>query len=328
MILFFKNLTSNIFIKQIKIFFRLNKNYSKFVTNKSLYFYVFITPVFGYFFYLILKLLLVINSKYFKKYLSKKIFLSALRFVKVEEKIKISNLMHEYNSYDKEIDQNKFIGNKKISKILEELNSDGISDLGLLFSKQQCKDFINFLQNKTYYNSQTLLQSDGNPHTYDKNKKNLKSNSYLRFGPDINNSFEPLRNLAQNKELNELINSYLKFKSSIYLNNTWYNMPDTNFHYVRRIHRDYDDWKFLVVTIYWNDIDEESAPLGFFKKSHKNSNCQNLETKFTGSAGTVLIGDYFALHKGNVAKKSRYVSTIRYGKSFNYSSVINGFLEA
>ena len=93
------------------------------------------------------------------------------------------------------------VGNKKISKILKELNSDGISNLGILFSKQQCKDFTNFLENKTCYNSQTLLQSDGNPHTFNKNKKNLKSNSYLRFGPDINNSFEPLKNLAQNKRI-------------------------------------------------------------------------------------------------------------------------------
>tara|TARA_B100000900_G_scaffold233671_1_gene198358 strand:+ start:2263 stop:3237 length:975 start_codon:yes stop_codon:yes gene_type:complete len=323
-----KNLKLDIFTKQIKIFFRLNKNYIKFVTNKSLYFYFFIIPVIGYFFYLILRLLVLINSKYLNKYLSQKIFFSSLRFVKVKEKIKISNLMHEYNSYNKEIDLNKSIGNKKISKILEELNSDGISNLGVLFSKQQCNDFINFLENKTYFNSQTLLQSDGNPHVYNKNQKNLKSNSYLRFGPDINNSFEPLRNLTQNEELNELINSYLNFKSSIYFNTTWYNAPDTNFHYVHRMHRDYDDWKFLVITIYWNDVDEKSAPLGFVKESHKNSNCQNLETKITGPAGTVIIADYFALHKGNVGEKSRYVSTIRYGKSFNYSSVICGFLEA
>ena len=99
-------------------------------------------------------------------------------------------------------------------------------------------------------------------------KKNLKSNSYLRFGPDINNSLT-ITKFNQNKELNELINLYLKFKSSIYLNNTWYNMPNTDFHYVRRIHRDYDDWKFLVVTIYWNDIDEETAPLGFLKNLTK-----------------------------------------------------------
>ena len=236
--------------------------------------------------------------------------------------------MPEYNSHDNVINQNKLIGNNKISKILKELNSDGISNLGVLFSKQQCNDFINFLEKKTYYNSQTLLQSDGNSYIYDKNKKNLKSNSYLRFGPDINNSFKPLQNLIQNKELNEIINLYLNFKSSVYLNNTWYNPPDSDFHYVHRIHRDYDDWKFLVVTIYWNDVDEASAPMGFFKKSHKNSDFPNQETKFTGSAGTVLIGDYFALHKGNIGKKSRYISTIRYGKFFNYSSVINGFLEA
>ena len=323
-----KNLKLEVFKKQIKIFFLLNKNYIKFVSNKSMYFYFFTIPVFGYFFYLILRLIVLINSKNLNKYLSHKIFFSSLRYVKVEEKIKISNLMHEYNSFNENIDLNKFLGNKKISKILEELNSDGISNLGVLFSKQQCTDFIDFLENKTYYNSQTVLQSDGNPYIFNKNQKNLKSNSYLRFAPDINNSFEPLRNLTQNEDLNKLINSYLNFKSSIYFNTTWYNAPNSDIHYVHRLHRDYDDWKFLVISIYWNDVDEKSAPLGFIKESHKNSNCQNQETKVIGPAGTVIIGDYFAFHKGNFGEKYRYVSTIRYGKSFNYSSVICGFLEA
>ena len=124
----------------------------------------------------------------------------------------------------------------------------------------------------------------------------------------------------------EVINSYLGFSSSIYFNSTWYNQITDKLHYVHRLHRDYDDFKFLGITIYWNDVGELNAPLGFVKKSHTNPNIREPITKLTGSAGTVLITDSFALHQGSPAKKERYMTSLRFGKAFNAASVVNGYL--
>ena len=318
-----------IFKKQIVIYYRLQKNYLKFTKNKTPYFYVFTMPIFGYFFSLIARAILQINSEYLiKKILSSKIFLSTLRFLTPIQRLKISKFLPSYNDYKEKIELNDSIGNKKSKVIYSELIKDGISDLGLIFSKQDCENFINHLNKKVCFNSQVKMQSDGVPHCFDLNKDefNDKKNSYFCFEEDTNISFEPLKLFLENKDLIKLVNTYLGFRASIYLNSTWYNQVTDKFHYVHRLHRDYDDFKFLGITIYWNDVSELSAPLGFVKKSHLDPEVTEPISIITGSAGTVLITDTFALHKGNPTKKHRYTSTIRFGKPFNTASVNNGFL--
>lgn len=88
-----------IFKKQIKIYYRLQINHKKFVKNKTWYFYIFTFPIFGYFFYLIIKFVFLTNSNFFMKFLSYKIFMSSIRFLNSKEKIKISKIIPEYNNY-------------------------------------------------------------------------------------------------------------------------------------------------------------------------------------------------------------------------------------
>ena len=322
-------LTSKLAIlkKQIKIYYRLQKNHQRLVENKTPYFYVFTMPIFGFFFSLIVKLLVFINSEFLMKILSHKIFLSSLRFLTPRQRLKISNLLSQYNNYDEKIELNNSLGNKKLREIYNELIEDGISNLGVVFSKQDCENFIGHLENKVCFNSQVQMQSDGIAHYFNSNKDefNDKKNPYFCFGSDTNMSFTPLKNFLNNIDLIKIINAYLGFRSSIYLNSTWYNQITNEPHYVHRLHRDYDDFKFLGITIYWNDVSELNAPLGFVKKSHLNPNITEPVSTMTGMAGTVLITDTFALHKGNPAKKERYTSTIRFGKPFNLASVNNGF---
>jgi hypothetical protein len=318
----------SIFSKQIKIYYRLQINHQKFVKNKTPYFYIFTMPLFGFFFSLIIKLILLINSKFFIKILSHKIFISSVRFLVPKQKIKISNILPKYNDYKEKIELNNLLGNKKLEVIYKELTEDGVSNLGIIFSKQDCNSFINHLKNKLCFNSQTQMQSDGIPYYFDSNKNefNNKKNSYFYFGSDTNMTFGPLKEFLNNKNLINVINAYLGFYSSIYFNCTWYNQITDESHYVHRLHRDYDDFKFLGITIYWNDVGELNAPLGLVKKSHTNPDLIEPISTLTGSAGTVYITDTYALHKGNPAKKERYTSTIRFGKAFNIGSVNNGFL--
>jgi hypothetical protein len=313
--------------KQIKIYFRLQNNHQKFVKNKTPYFYVFTMPIFGFFFSLIVKLILFIDSDSLTKVLSHKIFLSTLRFLSPSQRLKISNHLTQYNNYEEKIELDNSLGNKKSNVIYNELMEDGVSNLGIIFSKQDCKNFIDHLNNKVCFNSQVKMQSDGVKYYFNSNKDefNDKKNSYFCFGADTNMSFEPLQKFLENKELTKIINTYLGFRASIYLNSTWYNQITNESHYVHRLHRDYDDFKFLGITIYWNDVSEFNAPLGFVKKSHLNPDVTKPISTLTGLAGTVLLTDTFALHKGNPAKKERYTSTIRFGKPFNLASVNNGF---
>ena len=318
-----------IFKKQIKIYYRLQINHKKFVKNKTWYFYIFTFPIFGYFFYLIIKLIFLTNSNFFMKFLSYKIFMSSIRFLNSKEKIKISKIIPKYNNYQNLIFSNNFLGNKKISLIQKELTEDGLSNLGVIFSKQDCEGFIASLNNQKCFNSQTQLQSDGVDLKFNPNKEPFNNNtsSYFCFGPATNMAFKALKNFLENKDLKNIIDNYLGFDSSIYFNSTWYNPTTNEKHYVHRLHRDYDDYKFLGLAIYWNDINEHNGPLEYVKGSHLDESIISPPTLLTGSAGTVIITDNFGLHRGNqVIKNERYTSTIRFGKYFNVSSVNCGFL--
>ncbi len=318
----------NIFKKQIKIYYRLQLNYRRFVKDKSLYFYIYSMPLFGFFFSIIIKLIIVINSKKLMKILSHKIFKSSIRFLTPKQKMKISNVLPEYNNYKSKINSNNSLGNKKLKVIYKELIEDGVSDLGVIFSKQDCENFINHLNNKVCFNSQNLMQSDGVRYHFNSNINSFNNNKnvYFCFEPSTNMTFEPLKEFLKNSDLMEVINSYLGFSSTIFFNTTWYNPITDEAHYVHRLHRDYDDFKFLGVTIYWNDVSELNAPLGFVKKSHTNPDIREPITKLTGSAGTVLIADTFALHQGIPAKKERYTTKLSFGKAFNASSIMAGYL--
>jgi hypothetical protein len=318
-----------IFIKQIKIYYRLQSNYYKFVKNKTPYFYIFTMPLFGFFFYLIVKLILLTNSNFFNKLLSYKVFMSSIRFLNPKEKIKISKIIPEYNNYQKLRVSDDFLGDKTKSLIQKELMEDGISNLGIIFSKQDCKNFTTSLNNQKCFNSQTQLQSDGVNLKFNSNKEPFNNNtsSYFCFEPSTNMNFKPLKNFLENIDLKDIVNNYLGLDSSIYFNTTWYNPPSNKKHYVHRLHRDYDDYKFLGLVIYWNDVNEHNGALQYVRGSHLDEKIIAPTTLVTGPAGTVILVDNFGLHRGSpVIKNERYTSTIRFGKYFNVSSVNCGFL--
>ena len=60
--------------KQIQIYWRLQKNYLKFVKQKKLLFYIFSMSAFGYVFFLLTKLILLTKNRSFIRILSKNIF--------------------------------------------------------------------------------------------------------------------------------------------------------------------------------------------------------------------------------------------------------------
>jgi|MDSV01.1.fsa_nt_gb hypothetical protein len=319
-----------IFMKQVKIYIRLQKNYRKIAKKKSLYFYIYTMPIFGFFLSFILKFLILFNSKKLTKLISHKIFLSTIRYIDPVKREQIANSLPKYNSPIELIDNEKMIADKKLRNILDDLNEKGFCYLGKIFSKKDCEDFKNQLKDKICYNSQTEMQSDGIPLKFDSNKRpfNEKNSAYFCFDASVTLSFKPLKEFLENKNLTNVINNYLNFPSSIYNISTWYNPPSNEQHYVHRSHRDYDDFKFLGMVIYWNDIEENNGPLTFVKKSHKDKNIFEPHTKLIGEAGSVYLVDTFGLHSGSPVKQdARYTTSFRFGQYFNMASVNNGFVQ-
>lgn len=321
------------FLKQIRIFFRLHKNYNKIAKKKSLYFYIYTMPPIGFILSLIVKIFVKTKLKFLINITSHNIFLSTIRYLDPLTREYISKNIKKYNYKSKSVininpNTTLKLNGKNLSFILEELSENGFSNLGTIFSKNQCQEFIKELTNKTCYNSQNQMQSDGIPLNFDPKSTpfNQKKSAYYSFDPSTTLSYKPLNNFAKDTNLKSVIDNYLNFQSVIYNCVTWYNPTSNEEHYVYRSHRDYDDFKFLGMVVYWNDIFENNGPLTFVKKSHRDSNILGPQIKITGRAGTVILVDTFGLHSGSPVKESaRYTTTFRYGHYFNMSSVNDGF---
>ena len=77
-----------------------------------------------------------------------------------------------------------------------------------------------------------------------------------------------LKRFLNSKNLKDILISYLKFKPEIYSALTWINFPSKEKHYTSRVHRDYDDFKFLIIVILWADVTKQNGPTLYYTMSH------------------------------------------------------------
>ncbi len=313
-------------VKKIKIYFRLFKNFNKIAKIKSIYFFVFTMPIFGYFFYLFGRLLLKINSKrLIVFFFQHKIFLSTIRFFDIESLKEISKILPAYNELNIDLPYDCTINKLNGNNILDSLKKYGHASLGKIFTDDECNNLINYLENKLCFNGQTPMQSEGNQITfsYKDIKNNLKKNAYYSFGPDIVYDYAPLNQFISNKNLNNIIDNYLNFKNTIYSSVTWFNPQAEEEHYVYSNHRDNDDFKFLGMIIYWTNVDINSGATCIVEKSHIKNN-QTTIKNLEGPAGTVYLADLSSLHSGtSIKSRERFTTFLRFGKFFNHCTVID-----
>jgi hypothetical protein len=102
--------------------------------------------------------------------------------------------------------------------------------------------------------------------------------------------------------------------------------PEYGFHY------DIDDYRFLKLFIYLNDVDEERGPhviiegthrkKNFFEKGHRRLTDSQAAARYqgrirvmTGRAGEGFFEDTFCYHKGTNPRKRRLILQIQYGLS-------------
>ncbi len=317
------------FFTQVIIYFRLIKNYKKLARRKNLSFYIFSIPPIGFFLYLISKIIIKSKNRYLANlFFDIFVFKSIIRFLSPEEKKYISEILKSYNLLSlneiKKINLDNVINMKVLN-----LENDGYCNLGKIFSDQECDNFIKNLNGKDCYNSQTPMQSDGNLLKFDQSKDTFsKSNySYFSFLPEDTLSFLPIKKLLNDKNLVSIIKSYLNFEPEIYSCVTWFNPKSKKNHYVHRLHRDPDDFKFLTMIIYWNKTNQSNGGIFYLKKSHNSTVSEEKKDFLTGPKGQVYLADLFGLHAGGkILDNYRYVTYIRFGKLHNHASTIDAFL--
>lgn len=312
-------------INKIKIYIRMLNNYNKMCKDKTIYFYIYSIPIFGLLSCLIIKLILSFrNKKLVNYFLNHKVYLSSIRYLTLSEKLFLSNNLNKYNS------KKNFQNNTFYKKKLGELKLNGFCKLGKVFTDKECETFISSLIDKDTYNSQVILQSSGiktkfRPLNHDSKNKN----AYFCFTSEVFKNFKPIKKLLNNTSFTQFINTHLNFDASIYACHTWYNPKTSENHYVHRSHRDYDDFKFVGLIIYWNKISRKNGATTYIKGSHKAKSKTESKSYLEGESGEAFLVDLSGLHSGTqVSGDFRYTTFIRFGHKFNYASVIDGFLHS
>lgn len=204
--------------------------------------------------------------------------------------------------------------------------------MGNVFSKKTCDLFINSLENQFFFDLQVPMQSSGILYKFSKKEFKRKSFAYYTFLFQNLFNYPELRNFLISRKLNRIINGYLGFDPKLYFLLTWFNFPNKEKHYVHRLHRDYDDFKFLSLIINWTDVTKENGATRFIRSSHArllNSHQQEeLTTYLTGPAGSVYLADTYGLHSGTpVIKGCRVVTWARYGRLINAATLQDKFMQ-
>lgn len=148
--------------------------------------------------------------------------------------------------------------------------------------------------------------------------------------------WDSVRKITYDPKILEIAKKYLGNNAIVRNQSIWWSFPakgleDENFDSPRYwYHYDIDDFKFLKIFIYLNDVDSETGPHIVVKNTHKskpwkyklnrsiNNNKINgfFEDKeiieLTGKKGTSFLEDTFTYHNGTPPKKPRLVLQVEY----------------
>lgn len=206
----------------------------------------------------------------------------------------------------------RFNGSEQIE--VEQLLRDGFVVLPGLISSQQIDDIKSYLQDKL---------------CYDRNKPHLTARFQPAQAPasthvaaysdaDVVNCPHVME-IANDKRVIELVESYLKCRPTISNLSIWWSMKtDESPEEAENFHRDIDDWRQLKLFIYLTDVGDEYGPHVFVRESHRISKALDIGrysdekvvsdfgadriVTFTGPQGTCFLENTFGLHKGTPAR--------------------------
>jgi hypothetical protein len=126
---------------------------------------------------------------------------------------------------------------------------------------------------------------------------------------------DKVMSIANDPHLLAVASRYLGCKPTISNMSIWWSLPtDGSAQEAENYHRDVDDWKFVKFFLYLTDVDSESGPHRFIRKSHKSNLLTNLKRltneevaasfpaedhlELTAPAGDAFMELTFGIHKG------------------------------
>ncbi len=211
-----------------------------------------------------------------------------------------------------------------VSQWTKKMEEDGVIFLPKLVNSAEIKEIKEYLKDKkmflNYDRDKTLYAPDEIPET-------AHVSSYLK--EDIIHC-PHLINIANNPLVLDIVAKVMKCKPTISSINVWRSYPGFDIAKdSENFHRDVDNFHFLKLFIYLTDVDEQSGPHVYVKKSHKTKNFLRIARfsddevqkqypaedilKIIGEEGSTILENTFGLHKGQVAEtKERLMFQVEY----------------
>lgn len=209
-------------------------------------------------------------------------------------------------------------------KLLEHLNEDGFANLGVVLSDSQINSIKTKLENLECYDTSkvnTPIVNLNNP------GKDVQLAHYKR--EDLVQIDEILA-IANDSRVLNIVSKYLGVKPTISNVNCWWSFGDReSAKEAQFYHRDLDDYKFVKMFFYLTDVDNNSGPHIYVKKTHRINKLLQLrrfsdkevESTFekenilvlTEPKGSCFIEDTYGVHKGQLPLKgNRLLLQVQY----------------
>lgn len=225
-----------------------------------------------------------------------------------------------------------------VNKAIHELNHNAltntfkINDDILQKVIEDCKD--NLVYPNLKYDGTPIKEGKGQHIEY--NNPKPFQNDCIWFAYKNISSWDSIKEITYDPKLIEIARSYLGNNPIVRNEYLWWSFPakgsgNEDFDSPRYwFHYDIDDFKFLKIFIYLNDVDLDTGPHIVVKNTHKNKplkyklnrvvKSENLTGFFkdkevvtlTGEKGTCFMEDTFTYHNGTPPVKPRLVLQIEY----------------
>jgi hypothetical protein len=195
------------------------------------------------------------------------------------------------------------IVNTKINKtvqpydkdILEDIRTNGYAVVENFISSDEIEELKKYISNFKGYQFHIPNRSFNKiPEKYSSdlnwNVCSYKTNHLLH------NPF--ILKLMTKPEIISLVQEYLGCLPMISGLNIWWNKYTGQEFHTQKLHRDYDDFKFITMFIYLTDVNTKNGPHVYYPKTHNGEDPSAEPIEITAKAGTAIFGDTYALHYG------------------------------
>lgn len=209
-------------------------------------------------------------------------------------------------------------------KMLSDLNEDGFTGLGIALSEMQINSIKEKLEHLQCFDTSKISSP-----IVDLNNKNNDAQLAHYKREDLI-EIEEILAIANDSRILNVVSKYFGLKPTISNVNCWWSFGEReSAKEAQFYHRDLDDYKFLKIFFYLTDVDENSGPHIFVKKSHKINKLLDLrrfsddevEKEFGTNniltliepKGSCFIEDTYGVHKGQLPlKDNRLLLQIQY----------------